>query len=147
MTVVLPDAGAESAVWGRLGEGDLADLLAAPRPASVDLTMPRWETRSPAMLKAPLMAAGMPTAFGLEADFSGMTGESDLFIGSVVHEGWIAVDETGTEAAAATAVLMEAQSAGPPATEVALDRPFLYCIHDVAHGTPLFVGWVDDPSV
>lgn len=148
MTVVLPDAGAESAVWGRLAEGGLADLLAAPRPASVDLTMPRWETRSPTLLGDALSAAGMPTAFSeAEADFSGMTRESDLFIGSVVHEGWIAVDETGTEAAAATAVLMEATSAAPPATEVALDRPFLYCIHDVAHGTPLFVGWVDDPSI
>jgi serpin B len=69
----------------------------------------------------------------------------DLYISAVLHEGFIAVDEEGTEAAAATAVVVSETSA--PVTEpFHVDRPFLFAIHDVEYGTPLFVGRVDDPS-
>ena len=61
------------------------------------------------------------------------------------HQGFIAVDEEGTEAAAATAVVAQLQSM--PMTEpFHVDRPFLYVIHDVEHGTPLFLGRVVDPT-
>jgi serpin B len=62
-----------------------------------------------------------------------------------LHEGFIAVDEQGTEAAAATAVVVRDESA--PVTEpFHVDRPFLFAIHDVEHGIPLFLGKVDDPQ-
>jgi serpin B len=64
----------------------------------------------------------------------------------VLHQTFIAVDEAGTEAAAATAVVMGEASAIAPAHRLVLDRPFLFVVHDVAHGTPLFVGRVADPS-
>jgi serpin B len=88
----------------------------------------------------------MPTAFDDTADFSGMTTQEKLLISAVLHEAFIAVDETGTEAAAATAVVMGAVSAGPTPVSVVVDRPFLFVIHDLATATPLFVGRVTDPT-
>ena len=108
--------------------------------------MPRWTFRSTSPLKDPLSGLGMPLAFTDQADLSGMTTEEDLRSTAVLHEVFIAVDEEGTEAAAATAVVAGATSAPPPAEQLVLDRPFLFVIHDVEHGTPLFVGRVGDPS-
>jgi serpin B len=89
----------------------------------------------------------MPAAFDDErADFTGFGGDEPLKIGAVVHEGFVAVDEAGTEAAAATAVVVGETSLPVTRHEVVLDRPFLYVVHDTAHGTPLFVGRVADPS-
>lgn len=90
----------------------------------------------------------MPTAFSDLADFSVMTHTEPLQISAVEHQDWIGVDEQGTEAAAATAVVATATSARVPESRQAVhaDRPFLYVIHDVATGTSLFVGRVDDPS-
>jgi serine protease inhibitor len=88
----------------------------------------------------------MPTAFTDRADFAGMTGEVQLEIAAVVHEAFIAVDEEGTEAAAATAVVMRVASARRPEVKLTVDRPFLLVLHDTATGTPLFIGRVSDPS-
>ncbi|MDF9714927.1 serpin family protein [Nocardioides sp. ChNu-153] len=146
MTVMLPAAGEEAELVERLAGGGLPGLLDAVEPVTdVQVVLPRWEMRTQARLEEALSAAGMPTAFGPGADFSGMSVELALVIGAVVHEGWIEVTEAGTEAAAATALVMDGVSAFVPPS-LTLDRPFAYCIHDVAHGTPLFVGWVDDPS-
>ncbi len=79
------------------------------------------------------------------ADFTGMTAEERLHVSAVLHEGFIAVDEAGTEAAAATGLVLAGTSA-PVYTEVVVDRPFLFVIHDVEHGTPLFLGRVVDPT-
>jgi serpin B len=88
----------------------------------------------------------MPIAFDAGADFSGMTGGRDLFIGAVLHKAFVAVDEAGTEAAAATAVvMMEAAIAGEPLV-VTVDRPFLFLIRDLETGSILFAGRVLDPS-
>ena len=80
------------------------------------------------------------------ADFSGMTGNKDLFIGNVIHKAFVAVDEEGTEAAAATAVIMEA--AGAPMWDVSLlvDRPFIFIIRDKVNGQILFIGRVLNPA-
>jgi serpin B len=86
----------------------------------------------------------MADAFGDGADFSRMTEQDRLHISFVLHQTFIAVDEDGTEAAAATAVGMTS-SAVLQSHELVLDRPFLFVIHDTAHGTPLFVGRVADP--
>jgi serpin B len=146
MTLVLPDEGRLADVEQVLTTSP-GNLLATQSSGELDLTMPSWKFTTAAGLKAPLSALGMPTAFsGDDADFSGMTDPSQLFISDVLHQVFIAVDEDGTEAAAATAVVMDFQMgvAGPPLTLV-LDRPFLFVIHDVAYGTPLFLGRVADP--
>jgi serpin B len=76
-----------------------------------------------------------------------MTAEERLFVGMVIHQANITVDEQGTEAAAATAVGMRATSAPmDPPVELTIDRPFLYAVRDTATGAVLFLGRVSDPS-
>jgi serpin B len=147
MTVLLPDEGRLPDLEAVVGGGGLGDLLALPQPANVRLSMPRWTFRTAAVLDDALAALGMPTAFGDLADFSRMNDDENvLHIGTVAHEVFVAVDEQGTEAAAATAVGMSEATSVPDYVEVTVDRPFLFVVHDVEHGTPLFVGRVADPS-
>ena len=148
MTVVLPDPGALGDLERKVSEGELGVILGtAVTQALVQLTLPRWKFRTQASLKEALSALGMPTAFSSDADLTAMTDEdADLYIGAVVHEAFVAVDEKGTEAAAATAVVAQLESAPAVRVEVAVDRPFLFVIHDVEHLTPLFVGRVADPT-
>jgi serpin B len=108
--------------------------------------MPRFEFESAFSLNDLLAGMGMRTAFSGAADFSGMTGYPDLFISDVVHKAFVAVDEAGTEAAAATAVIMPTSAAPEPAVEVTIDRPFIFLIRDIQTGTILFVGRVVNPS-
>ncbi|RHW27600.1 serpin family protein [Nocardioides immobilis] len=147
MTVVLPDEQAFADIERQVAGGGVAALVEGGRPALLDLRLPRWTFRSDAPLKDVLTDLGMPTAFDPDrADFSPMTSEDlDLYVAAVVHQGFIAVDEEGTEAAAATAVAIGVTSA-PVATPFHVDRPFLFVIHDVEHGTPLFLGRVLDPT-
>jgi serpin B len=146
MTVVLPRAGAMAHTWDVVVRGGIANLLAAPQPKAVQLTLPKWRLRVRVPLADTLSALGMTTAFdATHADFSGMTRQEPLHISAVLHETFIAVDEEGTEAAAATAVLAGTLAARV-AVQMTVDRPYLYVIHDVKHQTPLVVGRVDDPT-
>ena len=108
--------------------------------------MPRWTFRTPTGLHQILMDLGMTRAFGDRADFTPMSPHDPLYVYDVLHQAFIAVDEAGTEAAAATAVVMDELSGIAAEHTLVLDRPFLFVIHDTAHGTPLFVGRVADPS-
>jgi serpin B len=146
MAVVVPDAGRlEDFVRGF--DGDLlGTLLTGLRPTGVALRLPRWTFRTQVLLNDPLGDLGMPTAFTGRANFTGMTRQEPLDIAAVVHEAFIAVDEDGTEAAAATAVMMHLTSARRPDVLLTVDRPFLFVLHDTETGTPLFIGRVSDPS-
>jgi serpin B len=75
-----------------------------------------------------------------------MTGKSELLISDVVHKAFVAVDEAGTEAAAATAVIMGLTAVPPPPLEVTIDRPFIFLIRDIETGAVLFVGRVLNPA-
>nr|WP_246378309.1 serpin family protein [Nocardioides ginsengisegetis] len=146
MTVVLPDRGRRADVLALVAGGGLPDILGSVRHTPVELFLPRWTFRSTSPLTDVLPGLGMPTAFDPDhADFSGMTRDARLYISAVLHEAFVAVDEDGTEAAAATAVVMSETSAMLPDAQVYVDRPFVFVIHDVVHGTPLFLGRVDDP--
>lgn len=133
----------------RLDGTGLAALLAGLRPLDepLQVTMPRWDFRSQVSLEAVLETLGMKSAFDpATADFSGMTSEERLHVSHVLHQAMVAVDEEGTEAAAATAVVMSVTGARlEPTRSVVADRPFLFVIHDVETGTPLFIGRVTDP--
>lgn len=149
MTVVLPDEGAEDQLVEGLADGELDTILTGlPDDVQIDLTMPRWRFRTAVELRSVLSDLGMPTAFTDQADFTGLTGDAALLITHVVHQGWIAVDEQGTEASAATAVVAAPTSARVPDNriELRLDRPFWYVIHDVPTATPLLAGRVGDPT-
>ncbi len=151
MAVVLPDRGrfaeVEQALDGTWLAKPLTGFATDPGPGVVRVGLPRWTTRTQAELGEALQALGIRTAFTDAADLSGITTAEPLTVSAVVHEGFIGVDENGTEAAAATAPVMVATSAQPadPPTLIA-DRPFLYVVHDLPTGTPLFVGRVLDPS-
>jgi len=107
--------------------------------------MPKFEFDTKYGLNEALIDLGMPTAFDvMKADFSGMDGTQDLFISKVIHQAYVKVDEKGTEAAAATAVIMDLKSAGPRNTFNA-DHPFIFIIQEKQTGNILFLGKVVDP--
>jgi serpin B len=143
MTLALPEPGHEADALAAL----LAGGLSAPGERGVHVELPRFTFRTPSGLKQPLIDLGMPLAFGGAADFSPMSPSTPLCIDDVLHQTFVAVDESGTEAAAATAVVMRETSGVYVQHEVVCDRPFLFVIHDTAHGAPLFVGRVADPTV
>jgi serpin B len=110
------------------------------------LAMPRFDFETDLDLPRLLEAMGMTDPFDPgAADFSGMTGSRGLYISAALHKADITVDEKGTEAAAATAVVM-AESAAPEPTEVIADRPFLFAVAERETGAILFLGRVTDPS-
>ena len=121
----------------------------------VDLHLPKFKIELPTMaLARNFEVLGMKTAFDQprgSANFDRMAPRKPndyLYISQVFHKTFIAVDEKGTEAAAATAVAMMAGSAmiqRPPPVEVKVDRPFLYAIQHVPSGVCLFLGRVTDP--
>lgn len=147
MVIFIPDRGRFKAFEGTLNAGKIDSILAALSSTNVSLTMPRFTFEFGLGLNDILANMGMPDAFNPEvADFSGMNGKYDLFISDVVHKAFIAVDEAGTEAAAATAVVMSLTSMPTQPIEVSADRPFIFMIRDLKTETVLFIGRVLDPE-
>ena len=146
MIVLLPAAGQFESCEDSLDAQRLDEIIGRLEYKEVVLTMPRFKFESSLGLKEVLATMGMPVAFTGAADFSGMTGNRDLFISDVVHKAFISVDEAGTEAAAATAVVMELTAVPETPVEVTVDRSFVFLIRDVETGTILFVGCVVNPS-
>jgi serpin B len=109
--------------------------------------MPKFKFETKYFMADDLKAMGMPTAFdSTKADFTGMSPTGELYISQVIHQTFVEVSETGTEAAAATAVGM-AGSAGPaPEPKVfTADHPFIFFIQEKATGSILFMGRVANP--
>jgi serpin B len=112
----------------------------------IDVYMPKFKFETKYFMADDLKAMGMLSAFDQNAaDFSGMTGKRDLYISGVIHQAYIDVNEEGTEAAAATAVLTEQTSAGPM-NEFRADHPFIFIIQQKQTGNILFIGKVNDPT-
>lgn len=146
MLVMVPDAGGFATFERELTAERLEMIASATSDHIVTLSMPRFSFRSQLSLRPGLGAMGMAQEFVPDApDFSGIDGTRRIFLKDVIHEGFIAVDENGTEAAAATAVIGDVVSAPPPAT-LSIDRPFLFVIRS-RNGTLLFLGRVMNPSV
>ena len=120
----------------------LEQILGQIKDGGIHLSLPRFTFSAHSSLVESLQAMGMRSAFGENADFSRMTAGGGLTIDAVEHEAFIEVDESGTEAAAATGVTM-AGSHGPT---IAVASPFLFLIRDKATGTTLFIGRVLDPA-
>ena len=115
----------------------------------MSLALPRFRVTSGFALRPVLAALGMPLAFTDDADFSGITTAQRLRIDEVAHKAYIDVNEEGTEAAAATAVIIKASARfmnTEPPVEMIVDRPFLFAITDTESGLPLFLGRVTDPT-
>ena len=146
MIILLPQAGQFETFEGSLDAQWVGAIVKDLKSKRVALTMPRFEFESGFSLKEILAMMGMPLAFYGGADFPGMTGNRDLFIADVVHKAFVSVDEAGTEAAAATAVVMELTAVPETPVEVTVDRPFVFLIRDIETDTILFVGCVVNPS-
>ncbi|MBA3542289.1 MAG: serpin family protein [Deltaproteobacteria bacterium] len=142
MIVILPDDLA--AFEADLTATRLDEVVASLHTTQLDLTLPKFRFDAPLSLSSVLAALGMTDAFSSAADFSGIDGTRDLAISDVLHKGFVGIDENGTEAAAATAVIIGDTSIPEPATLV-VDRPFLFVIRDNPTGAILFVGRVVDP--
>jgi serpin B len=140
MVVVLPDGADDLPAVERKLALNYPGWVAALRPDDVDLWLPRWTIECWLDLGGPIQETGMRLALTRAADFSGMS-DVPLFIGKVVHQAFIDVTETGTEAAAATAEGLTTGRYAPP-TVFHADHPFLYLICDRKTGAVLFLGRV-----
>jgi serpin B len=146
MVILLPSEGTFDDFAQQLDARQLDALFSDITRTQVNLAMPKFEYEAGFGLKGPLQSLGMETAFGTAADFSGITGKPDLFISDVYHKAFVKVDEEGTEAAAATAVVMQLTSAPVLPVEVKVDRPFIFIIRDIETGAILFLGHVVNPA-
>ncbi len=147
MLIVLPDEGKFGDVETRLDGEFLNATLAAMQWGEVILTLPKFKFEWSLGLGNGLETLGMRDAFDpLAADFSGMDGKRDLYVSQILHKAYVAVDEAGTEAAAATAVIMDVTSLPSDLIDFKIDRPFFFLIRDIPTGTILFVGKVVNPA-
>ena len=142
MMVLLPDEGEFAEFESSLDYRKLTAIVSGIQERNTVLTMPRFRFESAFSLKEPLFALGMVDAFDEDsADFSGMTDVEKLWLDDVYHKAFVAVDENGTEASAATGAVTVASM---PAT-VTIDRPFIFLIRDIETGAILFMGRVVNP--
>lgn len=147
MVIILPEERDGLAkVEEQLNAGTLEGWLSILNKQEVEVYLPRfsisWGT---ADISSMLKTLGMQTAFGPGADFSGIDGRGGLFVSRVLHKAFIDVNEEGTEAAAATAVLMK-RGMPPQVPEFRADHPFLFMIQENSTGSLLFLGRTADPG-
>ena len=147
MIVLLPKNGSLAAAEAALDPENLSALEQSAISRRVMVYFPKFTTRTDYMLAGPLAAMGMPDAFGSAADFSGMDGTRNLNISAVIHSAYVNVDEEGTEAAAATHIMMGVGAAAPEQAVVfRADHPFIILIQDNDTKTILFIGRIVDPA-
>ena len=143
LLALMPAAGQFAAFEGTLTTERVDAIARGLHAGELLLSMPKFQYYASLRLNDSLSTLGMSDAFDAgRADFSGMTGQSNLFIAHVVHKAFVAVDEKGTEAAAATGVVTELTSMPVSLT---LNRPFIFVIRDGESGAVLFVGRLLDP--
>jgi serpin B len=130
-----------------LSPENLNNWLSGFQEQEVMVYLPRFTLKSNLSLAKILSGMGMPNAFNpKQADFSGINGKKDLFISNVLHSAFVEVNEQGTEAAAATAVVMKTEMAPPPMPIFRADHPFIFIIKENQSGTILFMGRLVKPQ-
>jgi len=150
MIVLLPkQVDGLAALSGQLTIENFDRWTGSLRSRKVQVFLPKFKITSQFSLKKVLSAMGMPTAFTEAADFSKMASKESLMISEVVHKAYVDVNEKGTEAAAATAVIIAPTSAPfqpEPPVIFRADHPFVFLLRDNRTGTMLFVGRVSNPK-
>lgn len=147
MVILLPDAGSLEQFEETLTADQVSRIVSELRPKQVQLSLPKFTYESTFSLAEVLAAMGMPDAVDPDrADFSGISGRRDLYISDVVHKAIVAVNEKGTEAAAATGVVVGTTSMPVVDVTLTIDHPFIFLIRDVKTDTILFLGRVLNPS-
>ena len=147
MVILLPKAGQFITFEERLEAKFVKAIIDNLETREVALKMPRFEYESSFGLKEALKTLGMGVAFTANADLSGMNGKRDLFIQDVLHKAFVSVDEAGTEAAAATAVMVGLTALPPEPVNFIMDRPFIFFVRDIPTGSIIFIGRVLNPAV
>jgi serpin B len=153
MMIFLPRAGVElSDVTNSLNREDYTSWIDEMYKTKADIYLPKFNFETSYGLNKYLIELGMVDAFSAyNADFSGIDGRPDLYISSVLHKAFVEVNEEGTEAAAATAVIMNLKAMDPsePPERITFDcdHPFIFTIHHKETGTILFMGTVGNPSL
>jgi serpin B len=148
LDIVLPMAGTETSFETGLNAQMFASLVGNLQPTTLSLTMPKFHVAGASVSVAAMLAQlGIHAAFdpGL-ADFTGIVAAGGIFIKDVFHKAFVAVDEDGTEAAAASAVIFEDAGIALNQVELVLNHPFFFAIRDLPTGTILFMGRINDPS-
>jgi serpin B len=132
----------------QFNEASLDRCLAQAREQKVAVFLPKFKLAAQFSLAKKLAEMGMTDAFSPQADFSGMDGTRDLFISAVVHKAFVDVNEEGTEAAAATGVVMRSMAVMRPRPTPVFraDHPFIFLIRDTRSGSIIFLGRMVDPS-
>jgi serpin B len=146
MIILLPKENNLSDIEATLSCDELGVLIDGLKETAVDVYLPRFTFETKYFMKEDLIEMGMPTAFTSYANFTGITEVEMLFIDVVIHQAFIEVNEEGTEAAAATGVVMPKSSAPPPSEVFRADHPFIFIIQDRVTGIILFMGRVITPS-
>jgi serpin B len=148
MLFVLPAEGRFDELQARFDRpliDEVRAALARPTDRDLNVSVPRFGFRAELDAGRALRALGMQAAFEpSQADFSGISQGAGLYLSDVLHQASIVIDEDGTEAAAATAILASTGT-GPPPIVVVLDRPFLFLVYDEPTGQILFLGRLVDP--
>jgi serpin B len=144
-TAIIPDAfDGLDAIEEQLTVERLSEWKSNMYLSEGEVTIPKFEMRYKETLNPILKQLGMLDAFDPSlSDFSGISEETQLTVSLVIHEAWLKVSESGTEAAAATGVTAFDTSAGE---YVSLNRPFLFLIEDKLSGSVLFMGKLSDPD-
>jgi serpin B len=145
MVAILPTAGQFASFERRLDVERFDGIIRALQPQDVKLYIPKFRFGADLKLNDTLAEMGMPDAFDrARADFSGIKEEAEprIFLSHVVHRALVAVDEKGTEAAAASGIVAEIASLP---VVLKFDRPFVFAIRDADTGTLLFLGRLVDP--
>lgn len=148
MVIIVPKEGYFDEFEGSLDSNRLSDVLGSIHNAYVMVNMPRFSYKGDAFsLREILSSMGMSSAFDPDlADFSGMTGKRDLHISDIFHRAFLTVNEDGTEAAAATAVVIGVTAIPAEPVTMSIDRPFIFLIRDIKTAAVLFMGRVMDPT-
>jgi len=146
MLILLPKEDSPDKVEGTLTAQRINEWRASMKEEQVDVYLPRFKLETKYGLVETFKELGMRQAFDLgQADFSGMTGWRDLFISSIIHQAFVEVNEEGTEAAAATGVIVTL-TAMPTKKIFMADHPFIFIIMDRTTGAILFLGKVANPA-
>jgi len=149
MIIILPKEGVElSEIISEINREDYISWIESMDEKELDIYLPKFKFETKYTLNDYLYDMGMKDAFTYDADFSGIDGKPDLFISSVLHKAFIEVNEEGTEAAAATAVIMNLKAVnGNESSRIVFDadHPFLFTIHHKETNTILFIGNVENP--
>ncbi len=112
----------------------------------IDLSLPKFNIESEFDLNKTLADLGVKEAFTGKADFTGITEQEKLYINKVVHKANISVDEEGTEAAAATAVMMNKTSMRLDEVPVKINKPFIYILRNNSNNCIYFIGLIINPN-